>query len=46
MAQKILELVEWLDRWFFRKVNVNHAHSFDFGFDQETKEIYLEFDNE
>lgn len=22
MAQKILELVEWLDRWFFRKVNV------------------------
>lgn len=22
MAQKILDLVEWLDRWFFRKVNV------------------------
>lgn len=22
MAQRILELVEWLDRWFFRKVNV------------------------
>lgn len=22
MAQKILELVEWLDQWFFRKVNV------------------------
>ena len=22
MTQKILELVEWLDRWFFRKVNV------------------------
>lgn len=22
MAQKILELVEWLDRWFLRKINV------------------------
>lgn len=22
MAQKILELVEWLDRWFFRKTNI------------------------
>ena len=22
MTQKIIELVEWLDRWFFRKVNV------------------------
>lgn len=22
MAQQILELVEWLDRWFFRKVNI------------------------
>lgn len=27
MAQKILELVEWLDRWFFRKVNVLSAFS-------------------
>lgn len=31
---------------FSNKANVNHTHSFDFGFDQETKEIYLEFDNE
>ena len=22
MAQKILELVEWLDRWFFKKINI------------------------
>lgn len=22
MAQRILELVEWLDRWFFRKTNI------------------------
>ena len=27
MAQKILELVEWLDRWFLRKINVVMAFS-------------------